>query len=70
VVILMVIQTIRLAPPEPNGTEGAAHMSRVDPTGANQSETGQPPTDLAVGVRLPRGALTSRFARQYGERTP
>ena len=30
-VILMVIQTIRLAPPEPNGTDGAAHMSRWIP---------------------------------------
>jgi hypothetical protein len=48
VVILMVIQTIQLALSKPNRTDDAPHVTSLDPTGANQSDTEHSPTDLAV----------------------
>src|ERR687886_239610 len=59
VVIPMVIHTTQLEPPEPNGTDDPSHLTRLDPTGPNQSDAEHSPTDLAVGVRVPRGALVS-----------
>ena len=60
VVILMVIQTIQLAPPGPNGMDDTPHVTSLDPTGADQSDAEHPPTDLAVGVGVPRGAQRHR----------
>ena len=63
-------------PDDPTGPAGTqrdrrcAHLTRLDPTGANQSDAEHPPTDLAVGGSSPsRRALTSGFtarARQLG----
>jgi hypothetical protein len=46
--IPMVIQTIQLAPSEPNWTDDTPHLTRLDPTGADRSDADQPPTDLVV----------------------
>jgi hypothetical protein len=48
VVIPMVIQTIQPAPSEPNATDDASHLTRLDPTRADQSDAEHSPTDLAV----------------------
>ena len=62
VVILMVIQTIQLAPPEPNGTADMSHVTSLDPTGADQSDAEHQPTDLVVvairGVLRQEGPLS------------
>jgi hypothetical protein len=42
----MVIQTIQLAPPEPNGTDDTPHLTSLDPTETDQSDADHPPTDL------------------------
>jgi hypothetical protein len=47
-IIPMIIQTTQLAPSQPNGTDDVPHVSRLDPTGANQSDAEHPPTDLVV----------------------
>ena len=61
VVIPMVIQTIQPAPPGPNRTDSTSHLTRLGPTGANHSDADHLPTDLAVGVRIPRGAQLNRL---------
>jgi hypothetical protein len=58
VVIPMVIQTIQLAPPGPNGTDNTPHVTSLDPTGGNQSDAEHPPTDLAVGGSSPSRRAT------------
>jgi hypothetical protein len=55
----MVIQTTQLEPPEPNRTDDPAHLTSLDPTGANQSDAEHPPTDLAVGGSSPSRRATS-----------
>jgi hypothetical protein len=59
----MVIQTIQLVLSEPNWTDSTAHVTRFDSTGANQSDAEHPPTDLAVGVRVSRGAPPKALVR-------
>jgi hypothetical protein len=48
-IIPMIIRTIRRDPSRPAWTDDAPNVSRVDPTGADQSDADHPPTDLAVG---------------------
>ena len=61
-IIPMIIQTMQLALPGADATDDAPHVSRVDPTEANQSDTVHPPTDLAVG-----GSSPSRRAISAGQ---
>jgi len=58
VVISMVIQTTQPEPPEPNWTDDTPHLSRLDPTGADQSDAEHQPTDLAVGGSSPSRRAT------------
>jgi hypothetical protein len=68
VVIPMVIQTIQLALSEPNWTDDTLHATRLDPTGADQSDGEQPLTDLAVGGSSPsRRAPDQQVCRSSDE---
>jgi hypothetical protein len=64
VVIPMVIQTIQLALSEPNRPDDTPHLTRLDPTGANQSDVERPPTDLAVGGSSPSRSATKTAAQR------
>jgi hypothetical protein len=66
-IIPMIIQTIQLVPPRPNGKDDAAHVSRVDPTAANQSDADQPPTDLAVGGSSPSRRAPDQQVCRFSE---
>jgi hypothetical protein len=59
-VIPMVIQTIQLALSGPNRADDTSHLTSLDPTGANQPDAEHQPTELAVGVRIPRGVPRHR----------
>ena len=67
----LIIQTIRQAPSGAVWTDEAPNVSRPDPTGADQTDAEHQSTDLAVGVRIPRGApkpqLRGGVAREAGE---
>jgi hypothetical protein len=52
----MIIQTILLDPTEAVWTDEAANVSRPDPSGPDQVDAEHQATDLALGVRIPRGA--------------
>jgi hypothetical protein len=62
----LIIQTIR---PDPTGSDQideASNVSRPDRSGADQIDVERQATDLAVGVRIPRGppfGSTSVMAR-------
>jgi hypothetical protein len=47
-IIPLIIQTIRLDPSGPDAIDGLTHLSRPDPTGADQIEAEHQATDLAV----------------------
>jgi hypothetical protein len=47
-IIPVIIQTIRLDPSEPDAIDGPSHLSRPDPSGADQIDAKHQPTDLAV----------------------
>jgi hypothetical protein len=53
VIIPMIIRTIDQAPSRAGPIDVAPHLSRMAPTGANRSDAGHPPTDLAVGGSSP-----------------
>jgi hypothetical protein len=54
---LKAVELANLTTPTPGGgIDGPSNMSRADPSGAVQIDAEQQATDLAVGVRIPRGA--------------
>jgi hypothetical protein len=55
-IIRLIIQTIRRDPTGSVWTDEAPNVSRPDPTGADQTDAEHQATDLAVEVRIPRGA--------------
>jgi len=55
-IIRLIIHTIRRDPSGSVWTDEAPNVSRPDPSGADQIDAEHQPTDLAVGVRIPRGA--------------
>jgi len=58
-------------PPEPNRTDDVPHVTRLDPTGADQSDGEHSPTDLAVGGSNPsRRARFRRSAAQTARVVP
>jgi hypothetical protein len=50
-IIPLIIQTIRLDPSEPDAIDGSSHVSRPDPSGADQIDAEHQATDL-VPVEL------------------
>jgi hypothetical protein len=55
-IIRLIIHTILLYPSRAVWIDEASNVSRPDPSGANQIDAEHQATDLAVGVRIPRGA--------------
>jgi hypothetical protein len=55
----MIIQTILLYPIGAVWTDEASNVSRLDPSGADQIDAEHQATDLAVGIRFPRGSAWS-----------
>jgi len=55
-IIRLIIQTIRRDRSGSVWTDEASNVSRPDPSGADQIDVEHQATDLAVGVRIPRGA--------------
>jgi hypothetical protein len=55
-IIRLIIQTIRQDPSGAVWIDGASDVSRPDRSGADQIDAEHQATDLAVGVRIPRGA--------------
>ena len=58
-IIPMIIQMIGLYPLGAVWTDEASNVSRPDRSGADQIDAERQATDLAVGVRIPRGAHQS-----------
>jgi hypothetical protein len=65
-IIRLIIQTIQLDPSRPDQIDEASNVSRPDRSGADQIDAEYRATDLAVGVRIPRGAHHHREGRAFG----
>src|SRR5215204_1036868 len=59
-IIRLIIRAIRLGPTGSDQIDEAPNVSRPDPSGADQIDAEHQATDLAVGVRIPRGALNAQ----------
>jgi len=55
-IIRLIIQTIRQDPSVSVWIDGPSNLSRADRSGSDQIDAEHKATDLAVGVRIPRGA--------------
>jgi hypothetical protein len=61
-IIRLIIQTIRRDRSGSDQIDGQSNLSRPDPSGADQTDAEHQSTDLAVGVRIPRGAPANASA--------
>jgi hypothetical protein len=61
-IIYLIIQAIRRDPSGSIQIDGASNVSRPDPSGADQIDAEHQATDLAVGVRIPRGAPNAQLS--------
>jgi hypothetical protein len=61
-IIYLIIQTIRQAPSRPDAIDEVPDVSRPDPSGTDQFDAEHQATDLAVGVRIPRGAPNTQVS--------
>jgi hypothetical protein len=64
----MIIQTIRLDPSRAVWIDEACNVSSPDPSEADQTDPERQATDLAVGVRIPRGALKVQLKGSIAKR--
>jgi hypothetical protein len=60
----LIIQTIRRDPSRTIQVDEASNVSRPDPSGLDQIDAEHQATDLAVGVRIPRGAPSIKLYQQ------
>jgi hypothetical protein len=62
-IIRLIIHTILLDPSRAVWTDEASNVSSLDPSGSDQIDAEHQATDLAVGVRIPRGAFAGGETR-------